>query len=327
MTQNLYLGSSLDAALVPGITAEQFVAAVAQIYGNVIATNFALRAATIADEVAANRPDLVGLQEVSNWIAVPTHAGPMPLSFDFLKILQAALASRGLDYEAVAIAKHASIGPVPLVAPPLGCGVTATDCAVTFQDRDVILRNKASSGLNVTAVKTGNFPTQATVSVLGQQLSFDRGWAYLDGTFGGSTFRFVTTHLEVGVPAAFGAVQEQQARELVAGPLKTLRPVILTGDLNSAADGSTTDSYFIILKALFADAWWTNLRSRDPGSTCCQAELLDNQTSQLDSRIDFVLTRLALPTSARVVLGEIPNSTLPHWASDHAGVVATVRLF
>jgi endonuclease/exonuclease/phosphatase family metal-dependent hydrolase len=330
MTQNLYLGSSLDAALVPDITGPEFVAAVAKIYGTVLVTNFPLRAQTIADEVKAERPDLIGLQEVSNWIAVPTHAGPTPVSQDFLQILLDALKSRGLNYEAEVTANHASIGPVPLVAPQVGCGVSATDCAVTFKDRDVILRNKDTLGLDVTARKTGNFPTQATVQVLGQPLSFDRGWAYLDGTFDGSKFRFVTTHLEVANPPEFGQIQEQQARELVAGPLKTLRPVILVGDLNSAADSrphdpGSTDSYFTILKAFFADAWWTN--PHQPGFTCCQLELLNNTTSNLDQRIDYVLTRLALPTSAHLDLGEIPTSKLPHWASDHAGLIATVRVF
>jgi len=334
MTQNLYLGSSLDAALVPGITPEQFVAAVASIYGTVVATNFPLRAEKIADEIGAERPDLIGLQEVSKWTAAVTHAvpttvEPTPPSFDFLKILTDALASRGLHYDVVVIAQHVSIPPVPLVAPQFGCRVTAADCTVAFQDRDVILRNHDAAGLDLdlSTAQAGNFATQASVPLLGQSLSFARGWAAVDGTFDGSKFRFVTTHLEVAEGPAFGQVQEQQARELVAGPLKTLRPVILVGDLNSAADGSTTGSYFTILKALFADAWWTNLLKHDPGFTCCQAPLLNNPTSTLDQRIDYVLTRLALPTSAHLLLGEIQGSPLPHWASDHAGLVATVHLF
>ena len=332
MTQNLYLGSNLDAALVPGITPEQFVAAVASIYGTVVATNFPLRAEKIADEIAAERPDLIGLQEVSNWTAAVTHAVPTPVeptppSFDFLEILTDALASRGLHYDVVVIAQHVSIPPAPLVAPQFGCRTTATDCTVAFQDRDVILRNRDVAGLALDTSKAGNFATQATVQVLGRPLSFDRGWAYVDGTFDGSKFRFVTTHLEVAQPEAFAQVQEQQARELVAGPLKTLRPVILVGDLNSAADGSTTDSYFTILKALFVDAWWTNARRSDPGFTCCQQPLLNNPMSTLDERIDYVLTRLALPASAHLLLGEIQGSLLPHWASDHAGLIATVHLF
>ena len=41
-------------------------------------------------------PDLVGLQEVSNWIAQPLVPGANPPSYDFLAILQAALAKPGL---------------------------------------------------------------------------------------------------------------------------------------------------------------------------------------------------------------------------------------
>jgi len=87
----------------------------------------------------------------------------------------------------------------------------------------------------------GRYADQAAVTVLGRQLSFDRGWAYVDGAFQGDKFRFVTTHLEVDAPFdPFGKIQEAQARELVAVPLWTLRPVILVGDLNSPPTAGQT---------------------------------------------------------------------------------------
>jgi len=217
---------------------------------------------------------------------------------------------------------------IPLLAPAKGCAVVspAPACLVSFLDRDVILVNEQSSGLTWSNGTSGHFQAQQLVPVpVVGSLSFNRGWAFIDGVFRGDKFRFVTTHLEV---ETFRDKQEAQARELVAGPLKTLRPVILVGDLNSAADGSTTDSYRILLRALFADAWWTNF-GKITGSTCCQAEKLDNEESMLSSRIDFVLTRLALPTSAHLVNEDkIATSPAPPplWASDHAGVVATVHL-
>src|SRR4051794_283415 len=64
MTQNLYLGSSLAPALTATSPAA-FVAAVAQIYTTVQYTDFPARAEAIADEIEANKPDLVGLQEVT----------------------------------------------------------------------------------------------------------------------------------------------------------------------------------------------------------------------------------------------------------------------
>ena len=49
-------------------------------------------------------------------------------------------------------------------------------------------------------------------------------------TLGKRKFRFVNTHLE-----AFGdtKIREAQAKELMAGPLKTKTQVVLVGDLNS----------------------------------------------------------------------------------------------
>ena len=110
MTQNLYLGSSLDPALAATTPAE-FVGAVATIYGTMVFTNFPRRAQAIADTIEAERPDLVGLQEVSNWIAQPLVPGAAPPSFDFLTILQAALAQRGLHYRAAVVSQNADIGP------------------------------------------------------------------------------------------------------------------------------------------------------------------------------------------------------------------------
>ena len=77
MTQNLYLGSPLDPAL-QATTPAQFVAAVATIYGTAVATNFPKRAQAIAATVDAQDPDLIGLQEVSTWIARPLVRGREP---------------------------------------------------------------------------------------------------------------------------------------------------------------------------------------------------------------------------------------------------------
>ena len=79
MTQNLYLGSSLDPALT-ATTGPEFVGAVAQIYGTMVFTNFPARAQAIADTMAAEKPDLVGLQEVSKWIAQGTGKASPPSS-------------------------------------------------------------------------------------------------------------------------------------------------------------------------------------------------------------------------------------------------------
>lgn len=328
LTQNLYLGSSLDPAL-EATTGAEFIAATAQIYGTAVASDPERRLGAVADTIASTRPDLVGLQEVSRWTAVPLATGANPPSFDFLALLLAELAERGLSYRVAGVADNADIGPVPLVAPAFGCRTvtspTSFDCAVALQDRDVILENTRTPELRLGAAVAGRYAAQQSVPIPdagGATLDFGRGWVQVDGTLRGAPFRFLNTHLEVG---EFAAVQQAQAQELLAGPGRTRRPLVLTGDFNSAADGSSTTTYADLIGAGLLDAW--GIRRRAPGFTCCQAGDLANRRSTLRTRIDLVLTRGIRRVRWATVVGDRPIAkTPPRWASDHAGVVAEVQL-
>ena len=127
-------------------------------------------------------------------------------------------------------------------------------------------------------------------------MSFRRGWATIDGSLKGRPFHFANRHLET---EDFPRVQQKQAAEFLAGPALGRGADIATGDFNSAADGSTTKSYALLTK-VFTDAWRVN--RGQPGLTCCQNE------------------RLTVP------FHQSPRPVPPLWASDHAGVVATLRL-
>ena len=116
-------------------------------------------------------------------------------------------------------------------------------------------------------------------------MSFNRGWASIDGSLGAHRFHYASTHLET---EDFPDVQEAQAAEFLAGPSHGPGADLATGDFNSAADGSTTTSY-AQLTSQFKDAWRVN--RGDPGLSCCQNETLSNPVSQLGSRIDLVLFR------------------------------------
>lgn len=313
MTQNIYLGSSLTPAI-EATTLAELLAATAQIYQTVLDTDFPSRSEAIADSIAEHRPDLIGLQEVTRW----TTTGEAPPGFDFLAILLGDFAERGLDYSVVAVADNASIGPIPLTI----CDGPFLSCAVTLEDRDVILVNDATPKLELTSVETGRYAAQAALETPFGPISFDRGWALVDGRLEGKKFRFANTHLETG---ASPDIQQAQGQEFLAGPAKAGGAVIAVGDFNSAADGSSTTTYADLTKAWFDDAWdSTGGRS---GPTCCQASALDNATSLLVSRIDLVLTHAA----SRALDAEVVNDTTfqgipPLWPSDHAGVVATVRI-
>jgi endonuclease/exonuclease/phosphatase family metal-dependent hydrolase len=334
MSYNLYLGSSLDPALdvaelPPAQQPAAFVQAVATIYATAVFTDFPTRADAIADIIAADEPDVIGLQEVTNWIATATPgSSATPRSYDFLTILMAELASRGLDYEVAGISRNASIGPAPLVAPGFGClAVQPPDCVVTLQDRDVILVNDDTPGLHWNNARSGTYATQQTFPLPGSPtpVSFGRGWVTIDAKYHGRRFHVANTHLEV---SGFPVVQEAQAQEFLAGPAQGPGADIALGDFNSDADGSTTDSYEI-LTSWFRDAWAVN--PADPGYTSGQNQTLTNPVSQLDSRIDLVLLHGRVRTLEAHVVGDEPfrpqtQPPRPIWPSDHAGVVATLRL-
>lgn len=318
MTRNLYLGSSLVPALTATDTAS-FLGAVARIYGTAQFTDFPARAQAIAEEIATGRPDLVGLQEVSIW---QTSGPGVPPTLDFLQVLAAALQARGLNYVVAAVANNADIGPVPLVQPCASAVVGA--CLVTLKDRDVVLVNADRAGLDWWNPRTGSYAAQQSFQppVPGAgPVSFQRGWATIDGRLDGARFHFANTHLET---EDFPAVQEAQAAEFLAGPAFGRGADIAVGDFNSAADGSTTTSY-AQLTDRFKDAW--TVRPHEPGFTCCQAGTLTDPVSQLHSRIDLVLSRSGAKAVTAVVTGAAPFQAVPpFWASDHAGVLADLRL-
>lgn len=335
MSYNLYLGSSLDPALrVPELPPDQqpagLVGAVAQIYGTAVFTDFSTRADAIADIIATDEPDIIGLQEVTNWLAQVTApaSSANPPSYDFLKILMAALAARGLDYEVAGVSQNANIGPAPLLAPAFGCQAVQPrhDCVVTLQDRDVILVSNDTPALHWHNAQSGTYANQQAIPLPGgPPVSFGRGWVTIDAKYRGRRFHVSNTHLEV---SGFPAVQEAQAQEFLAGPARGPGADIALGDFNSAADGSTTNSYEI-LTSWFRDAWAAN--PADPGHTSGQNQTLTNPISLLDQRIDLVLLHGAVRTVEAHVVGDEPfrsqtQPLRPIWPSDHAGIVATLRL-
>lgn len=320
MSRNLYLGSSLVPAL-QARTASEFLGAVTRIYATMQFTDFPTRADALADEIAAEQPDVVGLQEVSRWVT----SGPgVPPTSDFLTVLTGALSARGLAYDVAAVSANADIGPVPLAQPCASTVVGA--CTVTLQDRDVLLVRSDRTSLSWLNPASGTYASQQSFQPPlpgAPAVSFRRGWTTIDLLVDGASVHVANTHLET---EDFPAVQEAQAAEFLAGPALGPGADVAVGDFNSAADGSTTTTYASLTKR-FKDAWLVKANRADPGLTCCQSETLTNPLSQLRSRIDLVLSRQGAKSVAADVVGDVPfQAAPPLWASDHAGVVATLRL-
>jgi hypothetical protein len=92
-----------------------------EIWAQVQANDFPARAQVIADEIAAAKPDLVGLQEATLYRTdVPPDGPATPaetLAYDFSELLVDARAQRGLSYEPVSTFKGTDI-ELPAGLPP-----------------------------------------------------------------------------------------------------------------------------------------------------------------------------------------------------------------
>ncbi len=97
-------------------------------------------------------------------------------------------------------------------------------------------------------------------------------------------------------------------------------PVIIAGDFNSDPKEKPPGGYATVLKAGFKD---TGKRH----ATCCQNALVDNKKSELKTWIDHIVVRPAAKVLKTYVFGNKSSDRIGGlWPSDHAGVVAYLRL-
>ncbi|MFA9446363.1 endonuclease/exonuclease/phosphatase family protein [Egicoccus sp. AB-alg6-2] len=319
MTRNLYLGSELG-PIFAAADQQQLIGAASQVWANVLASDFPARARVLAEEVARERPLLIGLQEVSRFTAQGAGGS---ITVDFLDILLDALAARGLSYAPVSVAP-AFEGTLPAMDPTLGF-VNAT-----LLDRDVILARTdvPPAQLRILDEASGVFDAALTLPLPGAgpdaALRIDRGWQYVDVGVRNREFRFVNSHFEAFDPGE--VVRVAQARELLAGALDTDLPVILVGDFNSDANAGGRAYGVLTGVGGFVDVW-SALRPGEPGLTCCHPADLRGE-EPLRSRIDLILVRDGIRPRNVEVIGVDPALRTPSglWPSDHAGVVATVMI-
>lgn len=309
MTRNLYVGTEF-VPVMSATTLEETLAAVPEVYREIMSSDFEERAEGIAAEIESERPDLVGLQEAVVLRSGPPGEEPGKVVLDHLELLQRALLRRGLDYEVV--------GQVWNIDATMPSGSPPTE-SLRITDRDVLL---ATPGLDITDVRTGTFQTSAEMEVGGGAVPLSRGWISAHVDVDGREALLLSTHLETN---QFPQAQEAQADELLASPLATGLPTILTGDLNAQA--TYAPAYRALVDAGFVDAWVT-AHGDEPGLTCCQEPDLRTAESKLYERIDLVMLRGPWRVVDVVRTGFEPSARTPSglWPSDHAGVVATVEL-
>jgi Endonuclease/Exonuclease/phosphatase family len=316
MTQNLFQGSELTEAISAKSPGE-LLAGVATDFAQVQASKFPERAKAIAAEVESTGPDLIGVQEAALWrTGTPSASFPPPpattTAFDFVQELASALKARGLHYAPVAVTNNFDT-EAPGLFPSVGfMNVRLTDRVAILARTDV--------GLAISNVKTANFATNTEIPLLTGPFTVLGGYASVDAKLGGKTTRFITTHLD----PILAIVRTAQATELVAGPLSTTLPVVLTCDCNSEP---STAAYATLKGAGLKDAW-LQAQTGEPGFTCCQTTpALLNPNSTLTSRIDYVFSRGGLQTADAELVGADQSSRTPAglWPSDHAGLFAELN--
>jgi endonuclease/exonuclease/phosphatase family metal-dependent hydrolase len=322
MTQNLYSGVDDEIFAVPSaVSFPDLLAKVAAVYNGYFARNFPERAARIAAEVAATHPDLIALQEA---VLVRTQSPPdgtatpaTTVALDFVQILQSALVARGQHYDVVI--------QVPGFDAELP---SALGFDVRHTEREVILARSdlKTADLKLSNAQGGNFVTNCAIpGPLGSSpIVLIRGWASVDAKIRGKSFRLVTTHLDPICLPFTPLIQLGEAAELLAGPGNTDLPLLAVGDFNSSPDGGVT--YNALLGSGLTDVW--NVTGLGTGFTCCQSAHLDNPVSSLDQRIDFVFFRGHWTGLSAINVGQNPEDRTPAllWPSDHAGVVAKLKL-
>ena len=312
MTRNIYVGADVDAVIAALATPDPSddLPTIGAALATLERTDFPVRAAAIAAEIARARPHVVALQEVSR-VAVDLAPLGLPVRYDadFLPVLLQELTVRGLDYVAAGSVENIVAQPLP--------GVELRDYDVVLVDADRVAVDRAHGRAFA-----------HNIGVVAPGVEIKRGYVLVEARIGGDAVTFVGTHLESGPGAQLAALRGVQAQELVLALAQASRAVLL-GDLN---DLSGSPMHQVLSGAALIDAW-AAMRPGAAGLTCCHAYDLGG-AQQFSERIDYVLARgfgLEAPGSGgrAAIIGERPSdrvsgATGPIWPSDHAGLAVSL---
>jgi endonuclease/exonuclease/phosphatase family metal-dependent hydrolase len=323
MTRNMDSGTDLNLILAAN-DAASFAQAISATLVEVQAANIPARAARLADEISAQQPDLIGLQEVSLWRTGPLSTVPTganTILYDQLGLLMTELARRQLSYGVIAVNSLTDVE-----AP-----VTLQNLNLRLTDRDVFLaRNDVSQPvLDIYNIQMRRYQVALPISLVSpflSGLSVFQGYIEADVNFRGQVFRFANTHLLSLIPGVslITSGQLSEAKELLGTLNDPGMPVVLLGDFNANAAPGPDDSGTVemVEGAGFSDVWKA-VNPNDPGYTWPLYG--EDQSSGKPvvpyERIDLIFSRGLTPVSAeRLSIGGFGGA----YASDHAGVVATL---
>jgi hypothetical protein len=338
MTRNLYVGANVD-RVIEAQDPNDIPELVAITFQELLSTNFMVRVDALVDEIERSTPHVIGLQEIS-LIRYQTpgdavYGGTTPAEyvlFSYLDILMQTLAARELNYYVVGSIQNADV-EVPMV---VSLSPLAFD-DVRVTDFDVLL---ARSDVQAGNVVEKNY--QSFLAIPGTPIVIPRGYVAADITAGHKTYRVLNTHLEPFTLPGAPNFKLEQAMEMIADLQGETLPTILLGDFNT---GPGELVYEVIKGYGFVDAWTRNqVQPPFPGFTSGHDSDLRNTVVDLDHRIDLILVRSNVgvngvhnigPVFSWVVGDELDDRVMIEypagiysliWPSDHAGVIALLRI-
>jgi len=334
MTRNVYIGADVDPILEAPFEEIPFM--VAQLYKDMLLTDFRVRAKALAKEIAQYKPHLVGLQEITY---IYVEIGSSGEEWNYLEILLSELNSLCPGMYDVPYFGEPAINKNIEIMLPLYDLETGAEGFVYVEDYDVIL---ARNDVSVTDVATKDY---STVLIVPTPEPYDdiivgRGYVSVDAQVGSKAYRFVNTHLEpYKIDGIFPYFQIEQAKELIADLENETLPIITVGDYNTLAPIGIV--YLMMRAAGYEDAWCHNrLKWNIFGFTSPHDADLRNKWPKLYQRIDLIFVRNQAgiggsrigPVYA-IVVGDqrrdriyFPPTGEKIWPSDHAGVVAQLRM-
>lgn len=237
MSRNIYLGADVSVALqlIPDLpAAAQFM------WDQVAATDFDERAPILARELTSAKPDVVAIQEATQWMCRSSILGENTAVFDFTESLLEQTRQQGVPYVIASHDGQLALNPgysIPVIPrltqvtdpetfQPLFGSDTAS-CGFTIADALLV---RADIADQVTQVGSEDY--EAKYSVVPVVLEISRGFAWADIRFGETTARFVTTHLESVWDPGVVPTGATQTDELVSVTESWQMPLVVTGDFN-----------------------------------------------------------------------------------------------
>ena len=358
MSRNLYLGADVGVALkkIPNMPA-----AAQYMWDQVQKTDFSKRKKILADQIRAESPDVLGIQEATIWYCKAHFWSKKTEVFNFTEELIAELGGTYVVASKNGIQANNpgySIGPIPFLTKVNDpktfqklFGQNEADCGFQIGDALLVKRSLAQSVNQV-----GNSEYDAVYKVVPTLMEIYRGYAWADITVQGTNVRFVTTHLESLWDPNKIPKSSDQARQLVKDLRNSKSPIVVIGDFNSdprdprqlnspnpgeqpTADtkkcptGTTVcNAYKVMTDAGFQDSgpdatnpssftWGMNALLTGPDPERAKAARKMGNQYGFTDRLDYIFVKNGIKVVSTKIIGQTPP-----YGTDHAGVVTNLNV-